>query len=599
VKEWKEIGKGIVKGGEFLISTISPEDIFIPEDMSEDQRLLAKILEDFLRGELEPRIKDLEAKIEGLMVELLEKSAKAGFFGVDIPEQFGGMGLDNVSSLIVTEKASIGGPFALANLASITFGALPILYFGSSEQKKRYLPDLASGKKIGAFALTEPDAGTDALSAKTVATLSGDGQHYILNGEKQFISNTGYADIFITYAKIDGEDFTAFILDRDSEGLSFGQEEDKMGIRGTSTRSLILENARVPVNNLLFQIGKGHVVAFNTLNLGRYKLSGACLGMAKLAFKDSLQYSKNRMQFGQSISNFGLIKEKIGEMAIRIFVAESMTYRTSRLLEEAVKGITKTANDIGFGLVSRIEEYAPECSINKVYASEMLDYVVDEAVQIHGGYGYIKDYPVEQYYRDSRIYRIFGGTNEINRLLILRMLLKRAEKGQFHLRNSIEKVTSEILMPSATPYSQGKDLEDLGRLVENAKKIVFLLLEAVSQILSNSLEHHQEVTGMISNIIIEIFAMESCLLRARKINQKFGEEYGEIPTNISQVYVLDAFMRVEHWAKLIFAAIAEGEILRNKLSDLRILTQYLPINSVGLRRKIADSMLKARQYFIF
>src|SRR4030042_2794295 len=352
-----------MKGGEFLINTISPDDIFIPEDMNEEQKLFAKILEDFLRGELEPRIKELEAKTEGLMVELLKKSAEVGFFGVDIPEQFGGMGLDNVSSLIVTEKASIGGPFALANLVSTTFGALPILYFGSSEQKQRYLPDLANAKKIGAFALTEPDAGTDALSAKTVCTLSEDGQAYILNGEKQFISNTGYADIFIIFAKLDGENFTAFILDRDSEGLSFGQEEDKMGIHGTSTRSLILENVRIPVGNLLFQIGKGHVVSLNTLNLGRYKWSGACLGMAKLAFKDSLQYSKNRMQFGQSISNFGLIKEKIGEMAIRIFVGESMVYRTSRLLEEGIKGIIKTANEVGFGLVSQIEEYATECSI--------------------------------------------------------------------------------------------------------------------------------------------------------------------------------------------------------------------------------------------
>jgi hypothetical protein len=320
--------------------------------------------------------------------------------------------------------------------------------------------------------------------------------------------------------------------------------------------------------------------------------------MAKLAFEHSVKYAKNRFQFGQPISNFGLIKEKIAEMAIRIFVGESMLYRTSRLLEEGIRGRSKTSDEIGLESASRIGEYAPECSINKVYASEMLDYVVDEAVQIHGGYGYIKDYPVEQYYRDSRIYRIFGGTNEINRLLILKMVLRRAGKGPLSLTGAMEKVASEMMTSSTVSYSQGNGPEDLAPWVENAKKIVLLLLKAVFQAFPNSIEHQQELMGMISNIMIEMFAMESCLLRAQKINQRFGEEKGEIPTAICRVYILDAFMRIERWAKLIFAAIAEGEALRSRLSSLSGLTQYIPVNSVNFRRKIADSMLKVGRYFI-
>ena len=588
----------IIKGGSFLVDTIHSEDIFIPEDMDADQKLLDKILEEFLQGEVEPQIKELEAKTEGLMVELLKKSAKLGFLGVDIPEEFGGMGLDNVSSLILTEKASIGGPFALANLVSTTFGVLPILYFGNGEQKQRYLPDLANGNKIGAFALTEPDAGTDALNAKTIAILSEDGQYYILNGTKQFISNTGYADVFITYAKIDGEKFTAFIIDRDSEGVSFGEEEDKMGIRGTSTRSLTLENVKVSVKNLLFYPGKGHMVAFNTLNIGRYKLGGVCLGVAKLVFKDSIYYVKNRYQFGKSISNFGLIKEKIAEMAIRIFVGESMAYRTSKLLEDRLKTIDTTSNGRRLDLAMAIKEFAPECSINKVYNSEMLDYVVDEAVQIHGGYGYIKDYPVERYYRDSRINRIWGGTSEINRLLILRMLLKEGIEGQLPLNNAIEKVISEMVAPSVDTHPPKKGLEELAHLVENAKKIALLSLKTVIQAYPDDLGDHQELMGMISNIIIEVFAMESSFLRTQKINQKWGEEKCEIPTAISQVYILDALMRVERWAKLIFAAIAEDDILQNQLSVLKKVIQYTPVNSVVLRRKIANFMLKSGRYFI-
>ncbi len=586
-------------GGSFLIETADPEDVFTPEDMTEEHKLVAKAAEEFLLGEVAPLIDDLEAKQEGLMEKLLRKSAEVGLMGGDIPEEYGGMGLDKISSLIITEKVPLGGPFAVANVDHTGIGSLPIVYFGNDEQKKRYLPGLANGDLIGAYALTEPEAGTDALNAKTTAVLSEDGKYYILNGEKQFITNAAYADIFITYAKIDGEQFTGFIIDRDSEGLSLGEEEDKMGIRGTSTRSLILENVKVPVENVLFKPGKGHVVAFNILNIGRYKLGGACVGAAKLALGDAIQYAKSRVQFGHPIADFGLIKEKIGEMAIRTFIAESMVYRNAGLIEERLKDIDMTSPEAGYESARGIEEYATECSINKVYGSEMLDYVVDETVQIHGGYGYIKDYPVERYYRDSRINRIFEGTNEINRLLILRMLFRRAVKGQLPLIQAMKQAASDLLKPSGLRQTPWEGLEMLTYLVENAKKIALLTAGAAYQAHPDDLEAQQEILGMISDIIIEVFAMDSSLLRVRKMKAATGAEGMEIPEAIIQVYVIDAMMRIERWAKLIFAAISSGDTLRTQLSALKRLTRYMPVNSVALRRKVAERMIQVGRYVVY
>ena len=585
-------------GGSFLIETADPEDIFTPEDMTEEHKLVAKAAEEFLLGEVAPVIDDLEAKEEGLMEKLLRKSAEVGLMGGDIPEEYGGMGLDKISSLIITEKVPLGGPFAVANVDHTGIGSLPIVYFGNDEQKKRYLPGLASGELIGSYALTEPEAGTDALNAKTTAVLSEDGKYYILNGEKQFITNAAYADIFITYAKIDGEQFTGFIIDRDSEGLSLGEEEDKMGIRGTSTRSLILENVKVPVENLLFKPGKGHVVAFNILNIGRYKLGGACVGAAKLALGDAVQYAKSRVQFGHPIADFGLIKEKIGEMAIRTFIAESMVYRNAGLIEERLKDIDMTSPEAGYESARGIEEYATECSINKVYGSEMLDYVVDETLQIHGGYGYIKDYPVERYYRDSRINRIFEGTNEINRLLILRMLFRRAMKGQLPLIQAMKQAASDLLKPSGLRQVPQEGMDMLAYLVENAKKIALLAAGAAYQAHPDDLDSQQEILGMISDIIIEIFAMDSGLLRVKKMKMKSGDEGVEISDAIIHVYIVDAMMRIERWAKLIFAAISSGDTLRTQLSALKRLTRYTPVNSVALRRKIADRIIKIGRYVV-
>jgi alkylation response protein AidB-like acyl-CoA dehydrogenase len=590
--------EGIIKGGSFLIDSLQPEDIFTPEDTNADQKLLSKVTDEFFQGEVEPRIEELEAKEEGLMVMLLKKSAKLGLQGVDIPEEFGGMGLDTISSLIVTETISLGGPFAIASLDHTTFATLSILYFGTLEQKKKYLPDLATADKIGAFALTEPDSGSDALNASTIARLSEDGNCYILDGEKQFISNAQYADIFITFAKIDGEKFTAFIVDRNSEGLSLGEEEDKMGIRGTSTRSLILTNVKVPRQNLLFQPGKGHVVAFGILNIGRYRLAGLCFGTAKLALKDSISYAKGRTQFGKPISDFGLIKEKIGEMAIRIFVAESMIYRTSGLIEEGLKETDINSNQASSGLLHGLQEYAIECSMNKVYSSEMLDYVVNEAVQIHGGYGYIKDYRVERYYRDSRINLIYGGTNEINRLLMVRLLLTRALKGQLPLTEAMDKVLSEHAKRSVSSGSQIIELEEMAFLVGNAKRIALLSMRDVYQAYPNNLEYRQEISGMISNIMIEVFAMESSLLRSQKITQRWRGERSEVPLAISRVYIVEGLMRVERWSKTLLAAILKGDRLQARLAMVKDLTEYIPVDLISLRRTIADSMLQASRYFI-
>jgi len=585
-------------GGSFLIETADPEDIFTPEDMTEEHKLVAKAAEEFLLGEVAPVIDDLEAKKEGLMLQLLKKSAEVGLMGGDIPEEYGGMGLDKISSLIITEKVPLGGPFAVANVDHTGIGSLPIVYFGNDEQKRRYLPGLANGELIGAYALTEPEAGTDALNAKTTAVLSEDGKYYILNGEKQFITNAAYADIFITYAKIDGEQFTGFIIDRNSEGLSLGEEEDKMGIRGTSTRSLILENVKVPVENLLFKPGKGHVVAFNILNIGRYKLGGACVGAAKLALADTIQYAKSRVQFGRPIAEFGLIREKIAEMVIRTFVAESMVYRNAGLIEDRLKGIDMTSPEAGYESARGIEEYATECSINKVYGSEMLDYVVDEAVQIHGGYGYIKDYPVERYYRDSRINRIFEGTNEINRLLILRMLLRRAIKGQLPLIQAMKQAASDLLRPSGLRQTPQEGMAMLLYLLENAKKIALLTAGAVYQAHPDDLEQQQELLGMISDIIIECFAMDSSLLRVQKMMSRGDGISTEIPQAIVSIYTVEAMMRVERWAKLIFAAVAKGDVFRTQLSALKRLTRYLPVDAVNLRRKVADRVLHVGRYLV-
>ena len=586
-----------VRGGAFLIESISPQEIFTPEEFSEEQRLIAKAATEFVVGEVQPQVDDIEVQKEGLLPNLVKKAGELGLLSGDITEEYGGQELDKVSVILLMEKLSQGGgSFMVAYAVHTGIGSLPIIFFGSKDQKKRYLPKIATGELITAYALTEPSAGSDALSAKTTATLSPDGKYYILNGQKQFISNAGFADLFVTYAKVDGEKFTSFIVEKKFDGVSADEEENKMGMKGSSTRSVIFTDAKVPVENVLGEVGKGHIVAFNTLNIGRFKLGGGCVGSAKSALQDAVTYAKQRIQFGKSIAEFGLIKHKIAEMAIRTFTMESMVYRTAALVDRALQKIDHHADDVGIQMAKGIEEYAIEDSINKIYSSEVLDYVVDEALQIHGGYGYIHDYAIERGYRDSRINRIWEGTNEINRLLIMDMLTKRAMKNRLPVLAAAQKVAGELLTLRPKIEMDDGKLTLQAEMVEMSKKIGLLVAGAAVQKYMMKLAEEQEILGSISDIVIEVFAMESALLRAMKAAGKSGDEKSQIQQAMVKVYVNDAFDRVENFAKQALAAIAQGDTLRTQLSALKKLSRFTPVNTIGLRREIADAVIKVGRY---
>jgi alkylation response protein AidB-like acyl-CoA dehydrogenase len=586
-----------VRGGAFLIESISPREIFTPEEFSEEQRLIAKAAIEFVVGEVQPQIDDIEVQKEGLLPGLVKKAGKLGFLSGDIAEEYGGQELDKVSVTLLMEKLSQGGAsFMVAYAVHTGIGSLPIVFFGSKDQKKRYLPKIAAGDVITAYALTESGAGSDALNAKTTASLSADGKYYILNGQKQFISNAGFADLFVTYAKVGGEKFTSFIVEKNFEGVSVDEEENKMGMKGSSTRSVIFTDAKVPVENVLGEVGKGHIVAFNTLNIGRFKLGGGCLGSSKNALSDALTYAKRRVQFGKPIAEFGMIKHKLAEMAIRTFTMESMVYRTAALIDRALRRIDYHADDVGIQMAKGIEEYAIEDSINKIYSSEVLDYVVDETLQIHGGYGYIHDYAIERGYRDSRINRIWEGTNEINRLLIMDMLTKRAMKNRLPVLAATQQVADELLtLRPKVEVDDGK-LTLQKEMVEMSKKIGLLVAGAAVQKYMMKLAEEQEILGSISDIVIEVFAMESALLRAMKTMEKSGDEKSQIQKAMVKVYVNEAFDRVESFAKQALAAIAEGDALRTQLSALKKLTRFTPVNTVALRREIADNVIKMGGY---
>ncbi len=586
-----------IKGGAFLIESISPQEIFTPEELTEEQRLIAKAATEFIVGEVEPQIDDIEAKKEGLLPSLLKKAGELGFLSGDIAEEYGGQGLDKVSVLLMMEKMTQGGGSFMATYGVQTgIGSLPIIFFGNKDQKKRYLPKIATGEMIIAYALTEPEAGSDALNAKTVAMLSPDKKHYILNGQKQFITNAGFADMFVTYAKVDGDKFTSFIVEKKFEGVSVDEEENKMGMKGSSTRSVIFTDAKVPVENVLGEVGRGHIVAFNTLNIGRFKLGAGCTGATKVALQDAVTYAKQRVQFGQPIAEFGLIKHKIAEMAIRTFTVESMVYRTAEMTDRILQRIDHHAEDVGIQMAKGIEEYAIEDSINKVYSSEMLDYIVDEALQIHGGYGYIHDYAIERGYRDSRINRIWEGTNEINRLLIMRMLTERAMKNRLPVLVAAQKVANELLTLRPKIESDDGKLTLQKEMVEMSKKIALLVAGAAVQKYMMKLADEQEILASISDMVIEVFAMESALLRAMKSLEKFGDEKSQIQKAMVKVYVNDAFDRVEAFARQALAAIAEGDTLRTQLSALKKLTRFTPVNTIALRREIANAVIKVGRY---
>ncbi|MCD5413036.1 MAG: acyl-CoA dehydrogenase family protein [Dehalococcoidia bacterium] len=559
--------------------------------------MIIKTTEDFVKNEVQPHIEELEHKDFELTRKLMRQVGELGLLGADIEEQYGGSTMDKIASLLITAYFTPAGSFGLTLGAHTGIGTLPVVFFGNKSQKEKYLPALASGEKIAAYALTEPLAGTDALALRTKAILSNDGRYYQLNGEKQFITNGGLADIIITFAKVDGDKFTAFIVEKGFQGVSIGSEESKMGIRGSSTTSVIFEDARVPVENVLFEIGKGHMVAFSILDLGRLRLAGGCVEEAKLALEESVKYAKQRVQFGKPICEFGLIKHKLAEMGIGIYIAESMLYRTAGLIDNILTTVDMAGEDSGRRSAECISEYATECSINKVYCSEMLDYVADEAVQIHGGYGYIEEYLVERIYRDSRINRIFEGTNEINRLTILDRLMRKALKNEIPLFSMAQRLADEML--TIEPVSPSMEDGPLGyqkKLVDMSKKIFLLTSGGVAQKYGKAMAEQQEILGLLSDIAIEIFAMESGLLRALKSVESSGEEQAKTKIDMVCVYVNDAMKRIDDYATQILAAMETGDVLYTQLGAMRKLSRLMPINTVAVRREIAERLIEAERY---
>src|SRR5947209_186682 len=583
--------KEIIKGGAFLIEERTPEEIFTPEDFTDEQRMIADTTREFIDNEVRPRIPELEQKDWTLARELVRQSADLGLVGAVIPEEYGGLGLDQTSGTLIAENMGRAASFAVTFGAQTGIGTLPIVYFGNEETKRKYLPKIVTGETIPAYALTEAGSGSDALAAKATARLSEDGKFYILNGEKMWISNAGFADLFIVFAKVDGDKFSGFVVET-GEGVKTGAEEHKMGIKGSSTRALILQDAHVPVENLLGEVGKGAKIAFNILNIGRFKLGAACCGGMKLMITESTRYANERRQFGKSISSFGAIKAKLAEMAIRTWVGEAMTYRTVGLIESAI-GDVKDPN----AKLKAIEEYAAECSIIKVALSEYCDFVADEMVQIYGGYGYSEDYPAEQAYRDSRINRIFEGTNEINRMLIPGMLMKRAMTGKLALLPAAQSLMDEVLSPSMPGFDEDEGvLAAEMKLAQNAKKVALMTLGTAAQKYIMALADQQEILIGVADIITYAYAMESAILRAQKLAAAQGEEQSARYLDITRVFCNDAVERIEAHAKNTLAAMSEGDELRTLLAALRRFTKLTPMNTIAARQRIVDVLIKANKY---
>lgn len=587
------VTKTAAKGGSFLLESPAPQDVFTPADLTDDQKLIGQTAEEFVTKEVLPLAKDLENKKAGLMAELIRKGGEVGLMGGGVPEQYGGAGLDKVATTVLTEKLSIYGGFAVTHGAHAGIGTLPIVYFGTEEQKKKYLPKLATAEWIGAYCLSEPQAGSDAQNSLTRAELNAEGTHYILNGQKMWITNGGFADLFIVFAKIDGEKFTAFIVERAFSGCKPGNEEHKMGIHGSSTTPVFLENCKVPKENLLHEIGRGHIVAFNILNAGRFTLGASCVGGAKHVMMASSKYTKERKAFGRQIGDFGMMKEKLAEMAIRIFAVESMVYRSAGNIElmMSAAGGDKVAHSMKV-----LEEYAIESSIAKVYGSEMLDFVVDEGVQVFGGYGFHEEYPVCRAYRDSRINRIFEGTNEINRMLIIQMLLKRAMGGQLPLIPAAMKLAEEILAgPSFEETPEGVLAEE-SRVVASCKKMFLQAAGGAVQKFREKLADEQELIGALSNVVMEIYAMESCLLRAQKAAAAKGEAASAVMIDAARVFIADAAERVEHDARRAIAAVNEGDMLTTQMAVLKRFGKRAAVDTIALRRKVAAAVQSQDRY---
>ncbi len=581
-----------IKGGSFLFEDRPPADIFTREEISEEQQMFAGVAEEFMRKEVLTRAEQIYAKDFAVTRELLLKAGELDLLRIDIPEAYGGLGLDKVSSAYVGESIALLPSFGASLGAHTTIGTLPIVYFGNAAQREKYLPKLATGELIAAYCLTEPSAGSDALSAKTKATLSADGTHYVLKGQKMWITNGGFADVFIVFAKVDGEKFTAFIVERD-HGVISGHEEKKLGLDGSSTTALMLEDCRVPVENVLGEIGKGHVVAFNILNLGRLKLGGRNLGQAKQALNNAIAYSQERHQFGRAIASFGLIKRKLAEMAVRIYVGDALVWRTLGMIDDALATVDQSDP---LQALKAIEQYAVECSINKVWTSEMLGYVVDETVQVYGGYGYSKDYPAERAYRDARITRIYEGTNEINRVIIATRLLKAAAAGAWPLRETAAQLTEQLADRTAADAVQPEGLFYVRRVLRNVKHTAVLALDAVARAYGDKAAEEQEVLGLVADIVAEAFAVESACLRTQKLIEQRGATAAEIPLELARVFASDAADRTAVNARNLAAALAErldGAALWQTFEQVM---PGQPLNTVAARRRIAADLLEARRY---
>jgi butyryl-CoA dehydrogenase len=585
-----------VKGGSFLTEERAPQDVFTPEDLTEEHRQIAKTAIDFTQNEVLPAAAEIEAKNFTVTKALLRKAGELGLMSVDVPEEYGGLEMDKVTSALIAESISKLASFSVAFSAHVGIGTLPIVWYGTAAQKQKYLPKLAAGEWIGAYALSESSSASDAMNCRTRAVLSADGSHYVLNGEKMWITNSGFADLFTVFAKVDGEKFSAFLIERGTPGFSVGAEEHKLGIRGSSTCPLILADCQVPVENLLGEIGKGHHIAFNILNIGRFKLGAACVGGARNGLQDAIGYAKERKAFGKSISEFGLIQEKLAESAAGIYAGEAMVYRAIGMIDAALADVDTKAEGASREIQKRIEEYAVECSILKVWASEMLDMVVDHVVQIYAGYGYVEEYPAERAYRDSRINRIFEGTNEINRLIITGWLMKRAVAGQLPLMPAIKKLMDEVMSgPTAAEEREGP-LSAEHQLLANIRKLALFAAGAASQKYMMGLGDQQEVMGALADCIMEVFALESAILRTEKLIAAKSAAAAKQPIAMTRYYAAKAAQTVEQSARKVIATVAEGDMLRTQMAILRRLSKHEPADTIGLGRQIAKHVLAAGKY---
>jgi butyryl-CoA dehydrogenase len=586
-----------VSGGSFLIEDLLPGDIFTPEDFSLEQKQIAQTTIDFAEEKILPLTDEIEEKNFEASRSLMRQAGELGLLSVDVPEEYGGLELDKVTSALIAENVSVSGSFTVTFSAHVGIGTLPLVWYGTAPQKEKYLPRLASGEWIAAYALSESSAGSDAMNIRTHATLSPDGEHYLLNGEKMWISNAGMASLFTVFAKVDGDKFSAFLIEAGTPGLTVGAEEHKLGIRGSSTCPLNLADCKVPVENLLGEIGKGHHIAFNILNVGRYKLAASAIGGARKSFRDGVRYAKGRTAFGKLITGFGLVQEKIADSAAAIYVGEALLYRTVGAIDAALSGLDKTSASFTRDVQNQIEEFAIECSILKVWGSEMLERVVDQMLQLHGGYGYVEEFPAERAYRDARINKIFEGTNEINRLIISGWMIKRALQGRLALLPAIKLVMDNVMdkVTAGSAMGIGRDgaLADERVLLAGAKKLGLFCAGVASQKYGNDLTEQQEILGALADILLEVFALESGILRTEKM---FGRN--QLAINMTKYYAARSIRVIETAAERVLGAVAEGDTLRTYMAIFRRLAKRDPVNTVSLGRDIATAMVEAGRYHV-